>query len=122
FYADKVTDSMRKTMDETNRRRAIQMKYNEENGITPTTVSRTREEILNQSSILDIRGKKAYVEPTEVNIAADPVVEYMDRNGIEKLILETEKKMKAAAKDLDFIQAAQHRDEMYALKKLLERK
>ncbi|HNA41549.1 MAG TPA: UvrB/UvrC motif-containing protein, partial [Saprospiraceae bacterium] len=64
----------------------------------------------------------AYVEPTEVNIAADPVVEYMDRNGIEKLILETEKKMKAAAKDLDFIQAAQHRDEMYALKKLLERK
>ncbi|MBL7832077.1 MAG: excinuclease ABC subunit UvrB [Saprospiraceae bacterium] len=122
FYADKITDSMQKTIDETNRRRSIQMQYNLENNITPTTVSKTREEILNQKSILDIRGKKAYVEPSEVNIAADPIVEYMDKTSIEKLIIETEKKMRAAAKDLDFIQAAQHRDEMFALKKLYEKK
>ncbi len=122
FYADRVTDSMRKTMEETTRRRAIQMAYNEENGITPTTVSKTREEIMNQSSILDIRGPKPYIEPTELNIAADPVVEYMPKDQIAKLIIETEKKMKQAAKDLDFIQAAQHRDEMYALKKMLGEK
>ncbi len=122
FYADKITDSMQKTMDETNRRRAIQIQYNIDNNITPTTVSKTREEILNQKSILDIRGKKAYIEPTEINVAADPIVEYMDKNKLENLIQETEKKMRAAAKDLDFIQAAQHRDEMIALKKLYEKK
>ena len=122
FYADKITDSMQKTIDETNRRRAIQIQYNLENNITPTTVSKTREEILNQKSILDIRGKKAYIEPTEINVAADPVVEYMDKANLEKLIIETEKKMRAAAKDLDFIQAAQHRDEMIALKNLYEKK
>lgn len=122
FYADKITDSMRKTMEETTRRRAIQIAYNEENGITPTTVSKTKEEILNQKSILDIRGPKAYIEPNEINIAADPVVEYMPKEQIEKLIIETEKKMKQAAKDLDFIQAAQHRDEMYALKKMMGEK
>lgn len=122
FYADKITDSMRKTMEETTRRRAIQIAYNEEHGITPTTVSKTREEILNQKSILDIRGPKPYIEPTEINMAADPVVEYMPKEQIEKLIIETEKKMKQAAKDLDFIQAAQHRDEMYALKKMMGEK
>ena len=122
FYADKITDSMRKTMDETVRKRAVQMAYNEEHGITPTTVSKTREEIMNQSSILDIRGPKPYIEPTELNVAADPIVEYMPKPQIEKLIIETEKKMRLAAKDLDFIQAAQHRDEMYALKKLLGEK
>lgn len=123
FYADKITDSMRKTMEETTRRRAIQMEYNEKHGITPTTVSKTRDEILGQKSILDIRGGgRAYVEPEQINIAADPVVEYMSKDNLANLILETEKKMRAAAKDLDFITAAQHRDEMYALKKLLQEK
>ena len=119
FYADKTTDSMRKTIDETNRRRSIQIAYNEEHGITPRTVSKSREAIIQQSSILDIRGSKSksYIEPDELNIAADPIVEYANREQLEKMISAAEKNMKAAAKDLDFITAAQHRDEMTALKK-----
>lgn len=119
FYADKVTNSMQQTIDETNRRRAIQMAYNEEHGITPTTITKTKEEILNQKSILDIRGKKpkAYIEPMEPSLAADPVVSYMSKDQLDRLISETEHKMKKAAKDLDFITAAQYRDELFALKK-----
>jgi excinuclease ABC subunit B len=122
FYADKMTDSMRRTMDETNRRRAIQMAYNEEHGITPTTVTKSKEEILNQKSILDIRGKKtnAYIEPEEPSLAADPLLDYMNREQIERMIRETEDKMKKAAKELDFISAAQFRDEVFALKKRLK--
>lgn len=122
FYADKVTDSMQRTIDETNRRRAKQIAYNEEHGITPRTVSKTREEILGQKSILDIRGKKtdAYIEPEKPSVAADPVIGYMTREQIEKLMAETERKMKAAAKDLDFITAAQYRDELFALKEKLK--
>ena len=121
FYADKITDSMQRTIEETNRRRAIQIAYNEEHGITPTTVSKTREEIMNQGSILDIRegGKKVYIEPTEASLAADPIVGYMTRDQIEKLMAETERKMKKAAKELDFITAAHFRDELFALKKKL---
>ena len=119
FYADKVTASMQRTIDETTRRRAIQIAYNTKHNITPTTVSRTREEILEASSILDIRGKKlnAYVESDEVSIAADPITTYMTRQQFDMLIASTEKKMKDAAKDLDFITAAQFRDELFALKK-----
>jgi excinuclease ABC subunit B len=118
FYADKITDSMRRTMDETSRRRAIQMSFNEANDITPRTVARTREEILKSSSILDIRGKsKMYVEPEELSMAADPVTDYMSREQFDKLINQTEKKMKEAAKELDFISAAQYRDELFAMKK-----
>jgi excinuclease ABC subunit B len=119
FYADKITDSMRRTIDETNRRRSIQTAYNNANGITPRTVSRTREEIIAQSSILDIRGKKslAYVESEELSMAADPVTDYMSKEQFEKLMAQTEKKMKDAAKDLDFIMAAQFRDELFAMKK-----
>ncbi len=121
FYADKVTDSMQKTIDETNRRRAIQMEYNEEHGITPMTVRKSREEIMSKKTILDIRGKKdAYIEPEEPSLAADPVLEYMNREQIEKMIDDTERKMKKAAKELDFISAAQHRDELYALKEKLK--
>jgi excinuclease ABC subunit B len=119
FYADKITDSMRRTMDETTRRRSIQMAYNAEHGITPLTIVRTREEILASSSILDIRGKKlnAYIEPEELSLAADPVTDYFSRDQFEKMIAQTEKKMKEAAKDLDFMMAAQYRDEVIALKK-----
>jgi excinuclease ABC subunit B len=119
FYADKITDSMRMTMDETSRRRAIQMAYNEQNDITPRTVARTREEILKSSSILDIRGNKAkmYVETEELSMAADPITDYMSREQFDKLINQTEKKMKDAAKELDFISAAQYRDELFAMKK-----
>jgi excinuclease ABC subunit B len=122
FYADKITNSMRRTMDETNRRRSIQMAYNEEHGITPRTVTKSKEEILNQQSILDIRGKKtnAYIEPDEPSLAADPLLDYMTREQIERMIKETENRMKKAAKDLDFISAAQFRDEVFALKKRLK--
>ncbi len=119
FYADKTTDSMQRTIEETNRRRSIQIVYNEKHGITPTTVSKSREEIINQKSILDIRTShpKAYIEPEKPSIAADPIVEYMSKDQLEKLIMETERKMKKAAKELDFISAAQFRDELFALKK-----
>ena len=122
FYADKVTDSMQMTIDETNRRRSIQIAYNEEHGITPRTVRRSREEIMSKQSILDIRGvqRQAYIEPESPSLAADPVLEYMSRDKIEKMIEETERKMKKAAKELDFITAAQYRDELFALKKKLK--
>ncbi|MCB9283193.1 MAG: excinuclease ABC subunit UvrB [Lewinellaceae bacterium] len=122
FYADKITDSMQRTIDETIRRRAIQMQYNEEHGITPKTVFKSREDILAQSSILDIRGRgaKVYIEPEKPSLAADPVLRYASRDQIEKMIAETEQKMKDAAKDLDFISAAQYRDEMQALRKQLK--
>ena len=123
FYADKITESMQKTIDETARRRSIQIAYNEANGITPQTITRTREQILAKNSILDIRegNKKAYVErPLEPSLAADPVLAFMSRDQIERMISDTERKMKDAAKDLDFITAAQYRDEMLALKKRLK--
>jgi excinuclease ABC subunit B len=119
FYADHITDSMQKTIDETNRRRVIQMAYNEANGIVPRTVSKSVEDILGQKSILDVRGPKAakaYIEPEQPSMAADPLINYLSRDQIENLILETEKKMKQAAKDLDFVTAAMHRDEIFALK------
>ena len=121
FYADKITDSMRRTIDETNRRRTVQIAYNEEHGIVPRTVSKTREEILNQRSILDIRGKQAnaYIEPEEPSVAADPLIGYLNREQLELMIENTERKMKKAAKELDFITAAQLRDELFALKKQL---
>ena len=122
FYADKITDSMRNTIDETNRRRSVQIAYNEEHGITPTTVTKTREQILATRSILDIRDvgqTQYYVEKEEVSLAAEPIVAYATRSQLEKMIAESENKMKKAAKDLDFITAAQFRDEMLALKKML---
>ncbi|MEO7176193.1 MAG: excinuclease ABC subunit UvrB [Saprospiraceae bacterium] len=123
FYADKVTDSMQRTIDETKRRRAIQMEYNEENGITPTTITRTKEEIMNQSSILDVRGSRptqVYIEPDTLDLAADPLMQYLNRDQLEKMMMETERKMKLAAKDLDFLSAAQYRDEMQAIKKKIQ--
>ncbi len=121
FYADKITRSMENTIDETNRRRAIQKEYNEKHGIIPTSLNKTREEILSKKSILDIRGieSKAYIEPEKPGIAADPVIGYMNKDQIKKLINDTEIKMKKAAKDLDFISAAHFRDEIAALKKKL---
>lgn len=122
FYADKVTGSMQMTMDETNRRRAIQIAYNQEHNISPTTIFKSKEDIMAQKSILDIRGKKpvAYIEPdASDSLAADPIIAYMSKDQLSKLISDTEAKMKKAAKDLDFITAAQLRDELLSLKKKL---
>ena len=122
FYADKVTDSMQETINETNRRRAIQMQYNEQHDITPTTITKTKQQILDQKSILDIKGKKpkTYEQKAQTAIAADPVIAYMGREQLQRLVSETESKMKKAAKELDFISAAQYRDEMLELKKKLK--
>ncbi|MEM8583716.1 MAG: excinuclease ABC subunit UvrB [Bacteroidota bacterium] len=123
FYADEITDSMRRTIDETNRRRSIQIAYNEANGIVPQSLAKTREEILERKTILDIRGgqkKRAYVEADRPSVAADPVVGHMTRDQLERTIAETDKRMKTAAKELDFMTAAQLRDELFALKARLK--
>lgn len=123
FYADKITDSMRRTMDETNRRRAIQMAYNEKHGITPTTVFKSKEQIIRQSSILSIRGEQnAYAEGGELSVAADPIVAYTTKPQLEKMIKNTERLMKEAAKELNFIEAAKFRDELFALKEAFKKK
>lgn len=122
FYADKVTDSMQRTIDETTRRRSIQQAYNEEHGIVPTTMRKSREEILAKQSILDVRAvEQAYREPEKASLAADPIIGYMTRDQLERAIAATEGMMKKAAKELDFISAAQYRDEVFAMKEQLKR-
>ncbi|RXF71612.1 excinuclease ABC subunit UvrB [Arcticibacter tournemirensis] len=123
MYADKITDSMRITIDETNRRREKQIKYNEEHGITPRTVGKSKEAIIEQTSVVDFKGgvQKVYVGADEVNsVAADPIVQYMSKPELKKAIDKTKKDMLAAAKDMDFLLAAKLRDEMFALEKEME--
>ncbi|TDB59839.1 excinuclease ABC subunit UvrB [Arundinibacter roseus] len=120
MYADRITGSMRMAIDETNRRRAIQMEYNEKHGITPRTILKSREAIMEQTMVADSKTKRMYVEPDEINIAADPVVQYMGKSDLQKLVAETQRKMEAAAKDLDFLQAARFRDELVQLKERLK--
>ncbi len=124
FYADKMTDSMRNTIDETSRRREKQIRYNTAHGITPTTVTKTKEEIMKQSQVLDIRNvsSKVYVEKDETSLAADPIVAYMTKSQLEKAIEATKSKMKKAAKETDYIEAARLRDEMFALEKIYKDK
>ncbi len=124
MYADKITDSMRRTIDETNRRRDKQIAYNLAHGITPKTVRKNTEEILKQTSVADAREgnqeMRYYVEPEELNVAADPVVQYMSKDQLKKAVDETQKRMQKAAKELDFMEAARLRDELFALQKQLE--
>jgi excinuclease ABC subunit B len=121
MYADKMTESMRVAIEETNRRRYTQMAYNTEHGITPITITRSKEAIMGQTKVADSKkgsNKKYYVEPEETSIAADPVVAYLDKDKLGKLIEQTKRKMEKAAKDLDFMEAAKLRDEMVELEKL----
>lgn len=125
FYADKITASMRMTMDETTRRREKQMAYNEAHGITPRGIIKTKEEIMGQTAVLDIRGKKEskqkyYVEPEDTSMVADPVVEYLSADKLQKLIQETKKKMEKSARELDFMEAARLRDEMFLYEERLK--
>ncbi|WP_337044718.1 excinuclease ABC subunit UvrB [Emticicia sp. 17c] len=123
MYADTITGSMAKAIDETNRRRGIQMAYNEANGIIPKTVFKSKEAIMEQTSIADNKPttKMYYLEPEEINVAADPVVNYMNKGQLEKLLEETQRKMERAAKELDFLEAARFRDEMLQLKQKIEK-
>jgi excinuclease ABC subunit B len=120
MYADVMTGSMEKAIDETNRRRAIQYAYNQKHGITPVTILKSKEAIMEQTSVADSKPRKAYVEPSEVRIAADPVVEYMGKGELQKLMAETQRKMENAAKDLDFLEAARLRDEFLQLKEKIK--
>ncbi|WP_028525274.1 excinuclease ABC subunit UvrB [Runella limosa] len=123
MYADRMTGSMQKAIEETNRRREIQMTYNTEHGITPKTVFKSREAIMEQTSVADSKpsAKRYYVEPEEVRVAADPVVQYMAKPELEKLITETQRKMEAAAKELNFLEAARYRDELLQLREKLKK-
>lgn len=120
MYADKITGSMQRTMDETDRRREKQLKYNVENSITPQQIIKSSKSVMGEWAAKN--RKKAYIEPQTPILAADPVVQYMNADALKKLINETKAKMKIAAKDLDFIEAARLRDEMFALEKKLRNK
>jgi excinuclease ABC subunit B len=122
MYADKITNSMQITIDETTRRREKQLKYNEENGITPQQIVKAQKSILGAGIGRKAEPKPYYVEPDKTDIAADPVVKLMNVDALEKAIAKAKKSMEAAAKQLNFIEAAQHRDEMLSLQKMLESK
>jgi len=119
MYADKITKSMKETIDSTDYRREKQLAYNAKHNITPTQIIKDKTSIMQNSSGAD---PKAYSGPETIEIAADPVVQYMSKESLEKSIAKTKKSMQKAAKDLDFLQAAQFRDEMYKLEKLLKEK
>lgn len=120
MYADKITDSMQRTTDETKRRRAYQEKYNEEHGITPTPLKKSRERILESTKVADGDKTADYAIREEVKQVADPVVAYMSKEQLVKSIEYTRIQMQKAAKDLDFIEAARLRDELFELEKRLK--
>ena len=123
MYADKITESMRVTIDETNRRRDKQTAYNLEHGMVPKTIGKSREAIIEQTSVMDFKGgvQKAYVEKEMIDsLAADPIVQYMTKPELLKSIEKTKKEMVTAAKEMDFLMAAKLRDEMFALEKVME--
>lgn len=122
FYADKITDSMRRTMDETDRRRERQQAYNAEHGIVPKQIIRDRSDVLRSTTIADKQagGSRSYSEPETLALAADPVLAYMDNDQLERSAKDLEQRMQRAAKDTDFLEAARLRDELFALRKLMD--
>jgi excinuclease ABC subunit B len=123
MYADKVTASMKLAIDETSRRRSLQIAYNEEHGITPTTIIKSKDKIMGQTKVADSKkNAKTYEDMVnaETLVAADPLVQYLSKEKLEKLIVQTQKMMEKAAKELNFMEAARLRDEWQGLKNRLE--
>ena len=121
MYADRITNSMQRTIDETLRRRAIQEEYNTEHGIVPTQIKRSKESIMKQTKVANKEGKeKIYDIRVEQAMAADPVFDYMSKDQLQKSIKKIKSDMEAAAKQLDFIEAARLRDEMFVLENKLK--
>lgn len=124
MYADQITESMQMAIDETNRRRKVQMDYNLANNITPKTVLKSKDSILGQTKVADSKKsvKQYYIEDEEKSLAADPVTAYLSKDELTKLADRTRKAMEKAAKELEFMEAARLRDEYMAILKLLEGK
>ncbi|MBT1701575.1 excinuclease ABC subunit UvrB [Fulvivirgaceae bacterium PWU4] len=124
MYADSITESMQVAIEETNRRRKIQMDYNLKHGIVPKTVLKSKEAILGQTKVADSKKsvRRYYVENEEVTLAADPVVAYLSKDELTKMAERTRKAMEKAAKELEFMEAAKLRDEYMAIQKMLEEK
>jgi len=124
MYADKMTDSMQRMINETNRRREKQTNYNTANGIIPTQIVKSMTDIMGQTTVAGNKGAfgSAYIEKETVDVAADPVIQYMTKEKLQKLVAKTRKSMEGAVKELDFLEAARLRDELFALEKLLESK
>lgn len=124
MYANKVTESMRKTIEETDRRRAKQILYNTKHNITPTTIIKSIDDLIDRPDAprYGAAMNKAYVESETISLAADPVIQYLSKPELEKLLATTKSRMMKAAKDLDFMEAARLRDEMMELEKMLARK
>jgi excinuclease ABC subunit B len=128
FYGDSITKSMQRTIDETNRRREKQIKYNTEHGITPTTIIKSIEQVMAQGSVLDIKGytlNNMNVRTTDsINVLAEGDEKYSEYKTIpqlEKAIKDTKKQMDKLAKAMDFMEAAKTRDEMFLLESQLEK-
>lgn len=122
MYADKITDAMQKTINETNRRREKQAQYNADHGITPRQVFKSSKGALSGDLLSKQAEEHAYVESAKVSIAADPIVGYMSKADIQKSIQLAKDNMEKAAKELNFIEAAKYRDEMFALMEAMDKK
>lgn len=122
FYADKITDSMQDTIDETNRRREKQIRYNEEHGITPTQIVKGHSSALSKQTSLGSIEPKAYIEPEYQSMVAESIEKYETEGSLETDIEKTRKAMMKAAKNLEFLEAAQLRDHLLMLEDLLKEK
>ncbi|MBE0646834.1 MAG: excinuclease ABC subunit UvrB [Bacteroidales bacterium] len=124
MYADKVTVSMQRMMDETNRRRLKQIEYNTKHNITPTQIVKSTHEILGQTAIAGSKGdiRRAYHDSSSVGAAADPLIAYLSKEKLQKLLTTTRKAMEEAVKELDFIEAARLRDDVVQIQQHLDTK